>query len=155
MIRWLILAAAVVARLGGAPNLAVTPKRVADENRVGKFDSVEEAPALVAPSQGTGTQRRTRSFHISKKFIEDGVDDQRSLRSAETIAPTPITYEPTAAPHVPTPAPTYEPTYMPTYKPSARNGHARRKWGGRKHTGSWSRRHRRPHRVQGRRPRLP
>ena len=90
MIRWLIVAATVVARLGGGPNPAVTPKRVTAEKigNAAKSDVAAEAPA-----------RRTRSFHISKKFIEDGVDDQRLLRSAETVAPTPITYEPTAAPH--------------------------------------------------------
>ena len=130
MLRWLIVAATVVARLGGGPTPAVTPKRVTAEKigNAAKSDVAAEAPA----------PRRTRSFHISKKFIEDGVDDQRQLRAAATVAPTPITYEPTAAPHAPTPVPTYEPTYMPTYKPSKRDDAHRRNWGGRKHTGSWS-----------------
>ena len=42
MIRWLILAAAVGARLGGAPNAAVTPKRVADEKRVGAHGRADD-----------------------------------------------------------------------------------------------------------------
>ena len=65
MIRWLILAAAVVARLGGAPNLAVTPKRVADENRVGKFDSVDGRAHGAALDRDGRTYKRAhgRAFH--------------------------------------------------------------------------------------------
>ena len=82
MIRWLILAATAVARLGGGPNLVENENVVEKIGNAAKSDVAAEAPA-----------RRTRSFHITKKFIEDGVDDQRLLRSAETIAPTPITYD--------------------------------------------------------------
>ena len=86
MIRWLVLATVAAARLsGGRPNAAVTPNRVDNEKKIlagksAKSDSAAEAP------------RRTRSFHISRKFIDDGVDDQqRLLQAAATVAPTPIT----------------------------------------------------------------
>ena len=100
MIRFFaIAAAAAVARLGGAPNLAV-PARQTLGTLVGKeakSDAAAEAPAAGAASE---TPRRTRSFHISRKFIDDGVDDQqRLLRAAATVAPTPITSHGTR-PHV-------------------------------------------------------
>ena len=88
MIRWLVIAATVAGRLGGGPNSAVTPKRVADENRV------EPTPGPVYSMAPTGPSPGSFSY----------VYDTPEPSSEPTAAPT---QEPTAEPTVePSPAPT-------------------------------------------------